>query len=250
MTSTSLIGREHDIAEVSELLQKPEVRLVTLTGPGGIGTTRLAIAVGEQLDDRYPHGTVFLPLAAIAEPDLVLPRIATAVGATVEGARGPPDVLVEHVGNPRCRAGQPEQVGGSAALSSARAPERRSGTRTPCPLLVDNRCSVYPVRPLTVPAFAERPPVEELASLPAVRLFVDRAQAVRYDFAVTEDNASAIVEICRRLDGLPLAIELAAARTRLLEPSALARSARRSPLTPWVPARSVFPSVNARLRDR
>ena len=79
----------------------------------------------------------------------------------------------------------------------------------------------YPVAPLTVPAFAERPPVEELASLPAVRLFVDRAQAVRYDFALTEDNALAVVEICRRLDGLPLAIELAAARTRLLEPSAL-----------------------------
>ncbi|MGH9289776.1 MAG: ATP-binding protein, partial [Acidimicrobiales bacterium] len=79
----------------------------------------------------------------------------------------------------------------------------------------------YPVGPLTVPAFSERPPMEQLASLPAVQLFVDRAQAVRYDFALTEDNALDVVEICRRLDGLPLAIELAAARTRLLEPGAL-----------------------------
>ena len=79
----------------------------------------------------------------------------------------------------------------------------------------------YPVGALTVPAFSERPPIEQLASLPAVQLFVDRAQAVRYDFALTEDNALAVVEICRRLDGLPLAIELAAARTRLLEPVAL-----------------------------
>ena len=79
----------------------------------------------------------------------------------------------------------------------------------------------YPVGPLAVPAFSERPPMEQLASLPAVQLFVDRAQAVRYDFALTEDNALAVVEICRRLDGLPLAIELAAARTRLLEPDAL-----------------------------
>jgi hypothetical protein len=96
VTSTSLIGREDDIVEVSKLLQTPEVRLVTLTGPGGIGKTRLAIAVGEQLDDRYPHGTVFVSLAAIAQPELVLPRIAAAVGATIEGARPPLDVLVEH----------------------------------------------------------------------------------------------------------------------------------------------------------
>src|ERR671919_690541 len=87
VTSTSLIGREQDIVEVTKLLETPEVRLVTLTGPGGIGKTRLAIAVGEQLDDRYPRGTVFVPLAAIAQPELVLPRIAAASGATIGGAR-------------------------------------------------------------------------------------------------------------------------------------------------------------------
>ncbi len=225
LTSTSLIGREHDIAEVSELLQKPEVRLVTLTGPGGIGKTRLAIAVGEQLDDRYPHGTVFVPLAAIAQPELVLPRIATAVGATVEGDRGALDVLVEHFAETPTLLvlDNLEQVVGVAPELNqllARCPglEILSTSRTVLRLRAERE---YPVGPLTVPVFSERPPMEALASLPAVRLFVDRAQAVRYDFALTEDNALAVVEICRRLDGLPLAIELAAARSRLLEPSAL-----------------------------
>ena len=225
LTSTSLIGREHDIAEVSELIQEPEVRLVTLTGPGGIGKTRLAIAVGEQLDDRYPHGTVFVPLAAITQPELVLPRIANAVGATVEGARGPLDVLVEHFGETPTLLvlDNLEQVVGVAPELDqllARSPglEILSTSRTVLRVRAERE---YPVAPLTVPAFSERPPIEALAELPAVRLFVDRAQAVRYDFALTDDNALAVVEICRRLDGLPLAIELAAARTRLLEPNAL-----------------------------
>ena len=225
VTSTSLIGREHDIVEVSKLLETPEVRLVTLTGPGGIGKTRLAIAVGEQLDDRYPRGTVFVPLASIAQPELVLPRIAAAVGATIEGARQPLDVLVEHFAETPTLLvlDNLEQVVGVAPELDqllARCPglEILATSRTVLRLRAERE---YPVGPLTVPAFSERPPMEQLASLPAVQLFVDRAQAVRYDFALTEDNALAVVEICRRLDGLPLAIELAAARTRLLEPGAL-----------------------------
>jgi predicted ATPase len=225
VTSTSLIGREHDIAEVSKLLQTPEVRLVTLTGPGGIGKTRLAIAVGEQLDGRYPRGTVFVPLAAIAQPELVLPRLAAAVGATVEGARPPLDVLVEHFAETPTLLvlDNLEQVVGVAPELDqllARCPglEILATSRTVLRLRAERE---YPVGPLTVPASSEWPPMEALASLPAVRLFVDRAQAVRYDFVLTEDNALAVVEICRRLDGLPLAIELAAARTRLLDPSAL-----------------------------
>jgi predicted ATPase len=225
VTSTSLIGREHDIVEVSKLLETPDVRLVTLTGPGGIGKTRLAIAVGDQLDDRYPRGTVFVPLASIAQPELVLPRIAAAVGATIEGARQPLDVLVEQfaetptllvLDNLEQVVGvAPEldqllaQCPGLALLATSRAVLRLRAERE------------YQVGPLTVPVFSERPPMEQLASLPAVQLFVDRAQAVRYDFSLTEDNALDVLEICQRLDGLPLAIELAAARTRLLEPGAL-----------------------------
>ncbi len=225
VTSTSLIGREHDIVEVAKLLETPDVRLVTLTGPGGIGKTRLAIAVGEQLDDRYRRGTVFVPLASIAQSELVLPRIADAVGATVEGARQPLDVLVEHFADTRTLLvlDNLEQVVGVAPeldqlLGRCPGLELLATSRTVLRLRAERE---YPVGPLTVPAFSERPPMEQLASLPAVQLFVDRAQAVRYDFALTEDNALDVVEICRRLDGLPLAVELAAARTRLMEPGAL-----------------------------
>ena len=203
VTSTSLIGREGDIAEVAELLQSPEVRLVTLTGPGGIGKTRLAIAVGERLDDRYPKGTAFVPLAAIDAPELVLPRIAAAVGAPMEGARpaaGRPDRPLRGRRRPcscsttwnRSWASRPRLISSWLAARASRswrraAPSFASGrnastrsTRSPCP------------------RSREPPPTDELASLPAVQLFVDRAQAVRHDFALTEDNAGAIVEICRR----------------------------------------------------
>jgi predicted ATPase len=225
LTSTSLIGREQDIVEVSKLLQTPEVRMVTLTGPGGIGKTRLAIAVGEQLDDRHPHGTVFVSLAAIAQPELVLPRIAAAGGATIEGARPPLDVLVEHFAEAPAllvldNLEQVAEVAPELDQLLARCPDLEilATSRAVLRLRAERE---YPVGPLSVPASSERTPVEQLASLPAVQLFVDRAQAVRYDFALTEDNALAVVEICRLLDGLPLAIELAAARTRLLDPGAL-----------------------------
>ena len=166
-----------------------------------------------------------MPLASIAQPELVLPRIAAAVGATIEGVRPPLDVLVEHFAETPTLLvlDNLEQVVGVAPDLDqllARCPglEILATSRTVLRLRAERE---YPVGPLTVPAFSERPPIEQLASLPAVQLFVDRAQAVRYDFALTDDNALAVVEICRRLDGLPLAIELAAARTRLLEPDAL-----------------------------
>jgi predicted ATPase len=232
VTSTSLIGREQDIANVSELLRSTAVRLVSLTGPGGVGKTRLAVAVAEREGDRYPRGAVFVPLASIDDAALVLPRIAAAVGTTIDGARRPLDVLIEHF------AAAPtllvldnlEQVVGVAPdldrlLASSPGLTILGTSRTALRLRAERE---YPVGALAVPAFAQPPAMEQLASLPAVRLFVDRAQAVRYDFALTEANATDIAEICRRLDGLPLAIELAAARSRLLDPAALlARLGRR-----------------------
>jgi predicted ATPase len=225
VTSTSLIGREQDVVDVSKLLQSPEARLVTLTGPGGVGKTRLAIAVAEGLDDRYPRGAVFVPLASIAEPALVLPRIAAAVGAAIEGARRPLDVLVEHFADAPTLLvlDNLEQIVGAAPdldrlLAGCARLSILVTSRTALRLRAERE---YPVSALAVPAFSDRPETEQLAALPAVRLFVDRAQAVRYDFALTENNAMAVAEICRRLDGLPLAIELAAARSRLLDPRAL-----------------------------
>ena len=225
MTSTSLIGRHDDIVEVSNLLESPEVRLVTLTGPGGIGKTRLAIAVGEQLDDRSARRTMFVALASIAQPEVVLPRVAAVVGATIEGTRSPLDALTEHFAEiPTLLVlDNLEQVVSVAPeldqlLSGCAGLKILVTSRTALRLRAERE---YPVGALKVPELSDLPPIGQLVSLPAVQLFVDRAQAVRYAFALTEDNAMAVVEICRRLDGLPLAIELAAARTRLLEPVAM-----------------------------
>jgi predicted ATPase len=225
VASTSLIGREHEIADVAKLLETPGVRLVTLTGPGGIGKTRLAVAAGAQLDGRYPQGAIFLPLDSIARPELVLPRVAAAVGASIEGARSPVDVVAEHVAETPTllvldNLEQVIGVGPELDQVLARCPGLKilTTSRTVLRLRAERE---YPVKPLAVPRFASHPPLEELAALPAVQLFVDRARAVRYDFALTEDNALAVAEICRRLDGLPLAIELAAARVRLLKPEEL-----------------------------
>ena len=225
MASTSLIGREHDVAEISKLLETDGVRLVTLTGPGGIGKTRLAVAVGAQLEVRYPQGAVYVPLASIAQPELVLPRVAAAVGASLEGARPAVDVVSERLGETPTllvldNLEQVIRVGSELDQLLARCPGLRilGTSRTALRLRAEHE---YRVDALTVPPFARRATLEELASLPAVELFVDRARAVRYGFALTADNAPDVAEICRRLDGLPLAIELAAARARLLEPRLL-----------------------------
>jgi len=225
MASTSLIGREHDIAGVCRLLETPGVRLVTLTGPGGIGKTRLAVAVGARLEDRYPQGATFVPLASIAQPGLVLPHVAAALGVSIEGTRQPAEVVAERIAETPTllvldNLEQVINVGPKLDQLLARCEELKMLTtsRTVLRLRAEHE---YAVGPLTVPTFAGRPPIEELALLPAVQLFVDRARTVRRDFALTEDNALAVAEICRRLDGLPLAIEIAAARIRLLTPDAL-----------------------------
>jgi predicted ATPase len=222
---TLLIGRERDVEEVSRLLETPGARLVTLTGPGGIGKTRLAVAVGAHLEDRYAQGVAFVALESIAQPELVLPHVATALGASIEGTRSPLDVVAERIAGAAVllvldNLEQVVGVGPELDQLLVRCVELKmlATSRTVLRLRAERE---YSVGPLTVPAFATRPPIEELASLPAVKLFVDRARAVRRDFALTEDNVLAVAEICRRLDGLPLAIEIAAARVRLLTPDSL-----------------------------
>jgi predicted ATPase len=223
--ATSLFGRERAIDEVAELLGRPEVRLVTLTGPGGIGKTRLAVAVAERLRGRFGAGSAFVPLAGVDRPELVLASIARALGADLGGTGAPLEVLVELFGDDPwlLLLDNLEQVVDAAQdlgelLTRCPGVVLLATTRTVLGLRAERE---YPVPPLPMPADPAEVSLEELAASPAVALFVERARAVRHDFALTAGNAAAVVEICRRLEGLPLAIELAAARTRLLDPEAL-----------------------------
>jgi len=198
---------------------------VTLTGAGGIGKTRLAMAVGERLRDRFPAGVVFVPLAAVTDPGLVLDGVARAVGAGLGGAGSPVRALAEWFGGDRWllildNLEQVVRAAGDLGELLARCPGVTilATSRTVLGLAAERE---YPVPPLSLPAGPASARLREVESSPAVALFVDRARAVRPGFALTGDNAAAVAEICHRLEGLPLAIELAAARTRLLDPAAL-----------------------------
>jgi predicted ATPase len=222
---TLLIGREQDIDEVAGLASRPEVRLVTLTGPGGVGKTRLAVAVGERLHGQFDAGTVFVPLAAATRTEEVLDGIGRAVGADLAATGSPLQALAETFGDSAWLLildNLDQVVQGARDLGEllAQCPGVTilATSRTVLGLAAERE---YPVPPLPLPNDPGTMSLEDLESAPAVALFVDRARAVRPDFALTEDNAAAAAAICHILEGLPLAIELAAARIRLLDPAAL-----------------------------
>jgi predicted ATPase/class 3 adenylate cyclase len=226
---TSLVGRQQAIGELAGLLARPGARLVTLTGPGGVGKTRLALAVGERAGGRFGSGAVFVPLAGVTEPELVVGGIGRAVGADLAGTGVPLQALAEQLGDGAWllvldNLEQVTAAGRDLDELLARCPGVviLATSRTVLGLRAERE---YPVPPLplptSVPAGPTGVPLQELMASPAVTLFVDRARAVRPGFSLTEGNAAAVAAICRRLDGLPLAIELAAARTRLLDPAPL-----------------------------
>ena len=225
VSTTTLVGREQAIGDVAALLRRPGVRLVTLTGPGGVGKTRLAVAVGERLRERFGERAVFAPLAAVTDPGQVLPGIGRAVGADPAGT--PLEAVAERLADDRWllildNLEQVIDAGADLGELLARCPGVviLATSRTVLGLRAEREYPVFPL-PAGSPADPCAAPAEELMTWPAVVLFVDRAQAVRPDFALTAGNAAAVAEICRRLEGLPLAIELAAARIRLLDPGAL-----------------------------
>ena len=226
---TRLIGRDEAIAAVRQYLGRGDVRLLTFTGPPGIGKTRLALATASTFTDEWPDGIVFVNLAPLADPRLVATSILQALGLTDVGARPAAERLRDVLRDKRLLMvlDNFEQVLDAGLLVGTLLEN--------CPrlaMLVTSRTALrlrgeqeYPVPPLPVPP----PPdgsdgplaIENLSALPAVALFVERARAVSPVFTLTEENASAVAKICRHLDGLPLAIELAAARSKVLTPQAM-----------------------------
>jgi predicted ATPase/class 3 adenylate cyclase len=222
---TPLIGREHEVTTVVRLLRRDKVRLVTFTGPGGTGKTRLALQVASELAGVFVGGVFFVSLSSISDPMLVMPGIARALG--IRDGVGQPVLarLVEVL--------QQKQV--LLLLDNfeqvVEAASQVADLLTSCPqlkLLVTSREVLhvrsereFAVPPLALPDPTHLPKLAALARAPSVALFLQRAQAARPEFKLTSTNARAVAEICVRLDGLPLAIELASARMKLLSPQAL-----------------------------
>jgi predicted ATPase len=224
VTST-FVGREAEVAAVTRLLRRPEVRLVVLTGPGGAGKTRLAVEAARALVDDFPDGVWVVPLAPLRDPDEVPAAIAAALGVKELGDRSPLEAVEAALRQRRLLLvlDNFEHLMGAAG-AVARLLERGPHVE----VLVTSREVLrltgehaYPVPPLGLPPPAETPSLAELARCPSVALFLARARAHVPGFRLDAGNAAAIAELCRRLDGLPLAIELAAARVRVLTPAAM-----------------------------
>ena len=219
---TPLVRREREIGEVADRVRSEEVRLLTLTGPGGTGKTRLGLQAAVDVLEEFSDGAFFVALATITEPELVASTVARALGVK-ESAEQP---LMEslksylHFKHLLLVLDNFEQV-----LEGAPVVAELLGACPKLKVLATSRIPLrlygeqeYPVPPLTLPDPRVMPPLEVLTQYEVVRLFVERARAIKADFFVTNENAPAVAEICARLDGLPLAIELAAARTRMLPP--------------------------------
>jgi predicted ATPase len=228
---TLLLGRARETATVRQLLARADVRLVTITGPGGVGKTSLALQVAHELQDAFTDGVFFVSLAATIDSILIIPTVAHTLGVTESPNRLLLDSLKDFLRNKQTLLllDNFEQIISVAPILTELL-EACARLR----LLVTSREALhlrgeheFPLAPLALP---DRPSIKTLRQYPGIELFVERAQAVRPNFQLMPDNADAVAEICRRLDGLPLAIELAAVRMKLLSPNAMLEQIRESSL--------------------
>jgi predicted ATPase/class 3 adenylate cyclase len=222
---TSLIGREKEVEEIDQRLLKHDVRLLTLTGPGGTGKTRLALQAAAELVDHFEDGVYFVDLAPLTYSSLVVSAIAQALGVRETGERPLIDSLKDYLKNRQTcllldNYEHLIEAGGVVGQLLQAAPGLKVLATSRVPLHIRGE-KEYAVQPLQLPDTRHLPPLEQLTQYEAVRLFIERGTDVKSDFAVDNDNAPAVAEICVRLDGLPLAIELAAGRVKFLSPQAI-----------------------------
>ncbi len=223
---TEFVGRKKEIAAVKDLLMRQDVRLLTVTGPGGIGKTRLAVQVAGELVEHFPDGAHFVPLSSLRDPGLIASAIIQTLGIREAGGRSALDILKKNLQD-KSRAPMLllldnfehlVQAAPTVAELLATAPKLKIMVTSRAPIHVYGEHE-FPVPPLALPDSRSKASVELLSQCPAVALFLQRAVAAKPDFELNRENATAVCEICGRLDGLPLAIELAAARVKVLSPS-------------------------------
>jgi len=229
-SASPLVGREQELAWASALVRRPDVRLLTITGVGGIGKTRLALELARNLSGMFEDGAAFVSLETISDPELVVPTIARALGPLAAPGSTDAERLRDYLATRSLLLvlDSFEQLLEAAPVVSdlaAGAPGLKVVVASRALLRVSGEYN-FELPPLELPRLGATP--QELATVPSVSLFVQRAQAVVSDFALTHANAADVAELCRRLEGIPLAIELAARRTKVLAPGPmLARLSQR-----------------------
>jgi predicted ATPase/serine/threonine protein kinase len=223
--TSELIGRERELDEVVTMLRAAKLRLLTLTGPGGTGKTCLAVEAARRQLEYFADGVFAVDLSTLADPERIAPQIAEVFGLKESAGRSLTEELERHLADKRMLLvldNFEHLLAGAAYVSRLLASAPRMKLLATSRALLHLRLErEYAVEPLAVPQFASLPALDDLASTPAVALFLERARQAKPSFALTTENARAVVEVCRRVEGLPLAIELAAARVKLLAPQAM-----------------------------